>query len=75
MPQRYTKQANGRSYIVQAAVGLTGYAALSTIVSLRIIWAEQVSLLAKVAICTFLWVTLVWMAVVLHSYYRKLPDE
>ena len=75
MPQRYTKKANGRSYIVQSAVGLPVYVVLSTIASLRILSAEQLSFLVKIAICGFLWVALVWMAVVLRGYYRKLPDE
>lgn len=75
MPRRYTKKANGRSYILQSAVGLAGYVVLSTIVSLRIFSAEQLSFLGKIAMCGFLWVALVWMAVVLHGYYRKLPDE
>jgi len=75
MRQRYTKKANSRSYIVQSAAGLAGYVVLSTIVSLRIFSAEQLSYLAKIAICGFLWGALVWIAVLLCGYYRRLPDE
>jgi len=73
--KRYTKRANGRSYIIQSGVGLAGYAALSTVVSLRVLSAEQLSLSAKSAIWAFLWMGLAVMTAVLRRYYCKLPDE
>jgi hypothetical protein len=72
--ERLSKKANGRSYIIQSAVGLGGYAVLAVIVTSRVFSAPQLSLLVQLSICGFLWGCLVWFAVVLRRYYRRLPD-
>ena len=73
--QRYSKKQNGRSYIIQSVLGLGVYAVLSTLVTVRVFSATQLSLLTQLLFSGFLWATLVWFTVVLRRYYIKLPNE
>jgi hypothetical protein len=70
-----TKKKNGRSYIIQSSLGVGVWAVLSTIVTGRVFSAPQLSLLTKIAICSFLWGIFVCMTIVFIRYYRKLQDE
>lgn len=72
---RFSNKANGRSYIIQSVIGLGVYGVLAAVVSVRIFSAPQLSPLTKFSVCGFLWGLLIWFAVVLRRYYRRLPDE
>ena len=72
--ERLSKKANGRSYIIQSVVVLGGFGVLAAILTARVFSAPQLSLLVQLSTCGFLWGCLIWFAIVLRRYYRRLPD-
>ncbi len=70
----FARKENGVGYIVQSVLGMALWVALTTVATLRVVAAPELSLTVKLTVCGFLWGLVAYFVILLGRYYYRLPD-